>query len=98
MVNINIESSKTHSHNHDHGHEDNNPHAHITPQERFERLCMFLEAQFGASSLAPIGKPRSTTKLKASNGIKPDPDAVSEDDEEEAELEAAELSSGGDMA
>ncbi|ERT00137.1 endoribonuclease YSH1 [Sporothrix schenckii ATCC 58251] len=54
----------SHSHDHDaHDHEHHvlpvrNLHAHITPEEQFSRLCMFLEAQFGADNVSPIAEPR----------------------------------------
>ena len=35
-----------------------NLHAQITPEEQFSRLCMFLEAQFGADNVMPIAEPR----------------------------------------
>lgn len=35
-----------------------NPHANLTPEERLERLFMFLEAQFGADNVAPIAEPK----------------------------------------
>lgn len=37
---------------------DANPHAHISSQDRLERLLWFLEAQFGADNVAPIETPR----------------------------------------
>ncbi|CAN8103327.1 unnamed protein product [Discula destructiva] len=61
-----------------------NPHAHITPEERLERLFMFLEAQFGADNIAPIAEPKLPDL--AADGKK-----EGEDDtkmEEEGELEA----------
>lgn len=54
-------SAQKHSHSHDHGHTDlppRNPHANLTPEERLERLFMFLEAQFGADNVAPIEEPK----------------------------------------
>ena len=53
-----IESSKHCQHGHGH----KNPHANVTPEERFSRLCMFLEAQFG-SSIRPITKPKIPLEL-----------------------------------
>lgn len=58
-----------HSHNHDHSHQNGNDdggyklptrnlHANVTPEERLERLFMFLEAQFGADNVAPIAEPK----------------------------------------
>lgn len=54
-------SAQKHSHSHDHGHVDlppRNPHANLTPEERLERLFMFLEAQFGADNVSPIEEPK----------------------------------------
>lgn len=54
-------SAQKHSHYHDHGHTDlpsRNPHANLTPEERLERLFMFLEAQFGADNVSPIEEPK----------------------------------------
>lgn len=54
-------SAQKHSHSHDHVHTDlppRNPHANLTPEERLERLFMFLEAQFGADNVAPIEEPK----------------------------------------
>ncbi|EFX05655.1 cleavage and polyadenylation specificity factor subunit [Grosmannia clavigera kw1407] len=46
-----------HSHHH-HELPLRNLHANITAEEQFSRLCMFLEAQFGADNVAPIAEPR----------------------------------------
>ncbi|KAK5662864.1 hypothetical protein OQA88_6275 [Cercophora sp. LCS_1] len=67
---MNVESSpaavKRSSHKHSHGEDSfklpaRNPHAYITPEERFERLMMFLEAQFGAENVEPIPLPKEST-------------------------------------
>lgn len=66
------ESSKQHSHNHStdaekqHAnltHNFKQPHPHRTPDPatRLARLCLFLEAQFGESSVSPIQLPRYST-------------------------------------
>lgn len=62
-----------HSHSHHHSHESSsssakglyaaqldskNPHAHISPDDRLERLMWFLEAQFGADNVAPVEDPK----------------------------------------
>lgn len=63
---------------------ERNPHANVKPEERLERLFMFLEAQFGADNVAPIAEP----KLPALNGIKnaeSEGDDTKMDDEEEDE-------------
>lgn len=101
-----------HSHKHEHEDEHNghgeddvklparNLHANITPEERLERLFMFLEAQFGADNVAPIAEPKLSAALSAKtetkNGKKEDKeddDAKMDDeevdqDEEEKLLEA----------
>lgn len=54
------------NHKHDHHHDapaaddlpPRNPHANLTPEERLERLFMFLEAQFGADNVSPIAEPK----------------------------------------
>ncbi|KAL2157801.1 hypothetical protein VTH06DRAFT_5069 [Thermothelomyces fergusii] len=35
-----------------------NLHANLSPEERLERLMMFLEAQFGADNVSPIAEPK----------------------------------------
>lgn len=53
-------SASKHSHSHSHGHElpSRNPHADLTPEERLQRLFLFLEAQFGADAVAPLATPK----------------------------------------
>ena len=80
-------SSSKHSHHHHHS-KPRNIHASLTPEERFSRLCMFLEEQFG-QSITPIEHP----KLRHKEVKSAEPDEVkSEDDEEEDidEMEARE--------
>ncbi|KAF9639116.1 Beta-lactamase-like protein [Lasiodiplodia theobromae] len=50
------QSASKHSHNHHHNH--HNPHAASDPRTRFDRLCMFLEAQFGAANITPLAHPK----------------------------------------
>ncbi|KAL8380683.1 hypothetical protein RB595_005115 [Gaeumannomyces hyphopodioides] len=51
-------------HSHSHSQDDSfvlptrNLHAHLSPDERLERLFMFLEAQFGADHVEPIKEPK----------------------------------------
>lgn len=52
------QSTSKHSHNHSHHHNRHNPHAASDPRTRFDRLCMFLEAQFGASNITPLAHPK----------------------------------------
>ncbi|KAK2751107.1 endoribonuclease ysh1 [Myotisia sp. PD_48] len=82
---------------HCHGHAPplpHNPHTNISPEERFLRLCMMLEAQFG-SNIAPIERPkvnRSSSSSDALN-VKEETDVLPKKEEEEhlEDLEAAEL-------
>ena len=76
-----------------HGHHHSppqNPHAELSPEERFARLCMFLEEQFG-QNITPIKRPlleRANSPSSPGNGsVKSD---ASSDDEHEEELEAKE--------
>jgi cleavage and polyadenylation specificity factor subunit 3 len=89
------ESSKQHRHNHHHG--QRNPHANVTPEERFSRICMFLEAQFGPL-VTPIEHPKLPQKpvkpTMDTDGIKNEPDDDEEDyepEEDPADVEAAEI-------
>ncbi|KAK2750027.1 endoribonuclease ysh1 [Onygenales sp. PD_40] len=52
-------STKTHTHTHTHTH-TRNPHANPDMTERFARLCMLLEAQFG-DTITPIARPKLPT-------------------------------------
>lgn len=64
-----IDSSAKHALTHNHNHTSAKPnlptrnlHANLTPEERFERLCWFLESQFGPN-ITPLAHP----KLSAPN-------------------------------
>ncbi|KAL4880897.1 beta-lactamase-like protein [Aspergillus karnatakaensis] len=103
------QSAKNKHHHHHHHTDDNttldllNPHAAQDAEERFTRLLMMLEAQFG-SDIAPIERPRlhsAATTSSATNGTanpEPDSDQTPSESEEEtpdeatiAKLEMAEL-------
>jgi cleavage and polyadenylation specificity factor subunit 3 len=66
-----------------------NSHARLSPEDRFSRLCMFLEEQFG-SGISPIEKPRAVSGvIKAPT--QPDEVKSEEDDDDDIEeLEAEE--------
>jgi cleavage and polyadenylation specificity factor subunit 3 len=75
-----------------------NVHVELSPEERFSRLCMFLEEQFG-QGITPIETPKvrtgTTNTEKVIEGVKHEAgDAESEEEEEEEEdedeIEAAE--------
>ncbi|PTB70971.1 hypothetical protein BBK36DRAFT_1176174 [Trichoderma citrinoviride] len=65
-------SSNNTKHSHAHSHHESssderiyaaqldskNPHAHVSPEDRLERLMWFLEAQFGADNVAPVEDPK----------------------------------------
>lgn len=90
-----LKSNHAHKHEHEHdhngGHTDDgyklptrNLHANITPEERLERLCMFLEAQFGADNVAPIAEPKLPAlapKTETENQKKDEEDAKMEDED-----------------
>lgn len=89
-----------HAHGHSHGATNgngetkkvNNVHAALGPEDRFGRLCMFLEEQFG-SGISPIEKPRLRSQsvkapTQAVDEVKSE-DFESDSDDSEA-LEAAE--------
>ena len=77
-------SSSKHSH-HSHDHTPRNVHANLTPEERFSRLCMFLEEQFG-QSITPIEHP----KLKQASTKQLEPDEVKSEDEEDESIDEVE--------
>ena len=85
-------SSKSSRHNHTH--DERNPHAHVSSEERFSRLCMFLEAQFGPL-VKPITHPRLAPKAPKptvdANGIKTEPTEDGQENENMEDLEAEEL-------
>ena len=72
----------------------------MTPEERFERLCLFLEAQFG-SNINPIEKPRTVFK-PTKNGDEASKGGVKneEEDDEMAEesMQVAEAVALGRLA
>ncbi|KAI8625443.1 cleavage and polyadenylation specifity factor [Xylariaceae sp. FL1651] len=91
-------SASKHSHSHDYELPSRNLHAGLTPQERLERLFLFLEAQFGADAVAPVAMPklpplkRDKKPKKATRGDGADSDASMElSDDEEGEERLLEL-------
>lgn len=66
-----------------------NPHANLSPEERLNRLFMFLEAQFGEQGVNPILKPMLPGTGSAANGDTSSPMKMDEVAKEKAE--AAEL-------
>ncbi|KAL7799674.1 beta-lactamase-like protein [Trichoderma ceciliae] len=89
-------SKHAHSHSHSHSESDDhvyaaqldskNPHAHISPADRLERLMWFLEAQFGANNVAPVEDPK----------LPPLPAAPEEEKKEEDEEALKEEQTNGD--
>ena len=82
---------QSHSHHHDHHDDDSKPrniHASLTPEERFSRLCMFLEEQFG-HSITPIEHPKlrhsKEVKQSESDEVKSENDSDEEEDLDEME-------------
>ncbi|KAE8337387.1 hypothetical protein BDV24DRAFT_140187 [Aspergillus arachidicola] len=100
-----VKQSAKQKHHH-HYHHDTlelpNPHSQLGPEERFARLLMMLEAQFG-SDISPIERPRLPTTQLINGAAKNETSAQlsaaeqtpkeeeEDDDESLAELEAAEL-------
>ncbi|GAB1199261.1 beta-lactamase-like protein [Aspergillus pseudonomiae] len=95
-----VKQSAKQKHHHHHHHDTlelPNPHSQLGAEERFARLLMMLEAQFG-SDISPIERPRlpatQLTNGAANNetATEQTPKEEEEDDDESlAELEAAEL-------
>ncbi|KAI4286014.1 MAG: hypothetical protein L6R38_000241 [Xanthoria sp. 2 TBL-2021] len=92
-----VESSpaavKQSSQSHKHTHSKRNPHANVSSEERFSRLCMFLEAQFGPD-INPITRPRLIPKgpkpSTDADGIKTEPEEYGAEEDLE-DLEAEEM-------
>jgi cleavage and polyadenylation specificity factor subunit 3 len=77
-----------------------NPHKNLTPEERFSRLCLFLEEQFG-DQITPIEKPRLTLPPDSKPPAMADEETKKEDEEEsedETDLEAAEAAERARLA
>ena len=96
------------NHSHDHADADaesaittlpaRNLHANLSPQERLERLFMFLEAQFGADNVAPVAEPKlpdlpkdakTDSKKLLENGDGGGDDVAMSEDEDDEEKERA---------
>ena len=101
-------SSSTAAHHHHHHHHHGaaskipyNEHTNLSPQDRFSRLCMFLEEQFG-DNLAPIETPRipqgSDRKALATQVPKKEEDVSEDEDEDEADIASAEAAERARLA
>ncbi|XRM39378.1 endoribonuclease ysh1 [Aspergillus tubingensis] len=104
-----VKQSAKHKHHHHHHHYDDdhahqilNPHSNVGPEERFRRLLMMLQAQFG-SEITAIERPRlppnsitngTTDKVDSDDKSTPVKEEEEEEEEEDdlTELEAAEIS------
>ncbi|KAK1056990.1 endoribonuclease ysh1, partial [Friedmanniomyces endolithicus] len=72
-----------------------NPHANLTPEERLNRLFMFLEAQFGEDALSPLPYPRPQNPTSTTTNGTPQPPTSVEDDKATIHAELARLHSIG---
>jgi cleavage and polyadenylation specificity factor subunit 3 len=105
-------SSSRNGHRHHHHHQTNgekemkprNMHAELGPEERFSRLCMFLEEQFG-QGITPIERPKfsvgATKGERKADGVKPksaDNDGEDEDEGEDEDVEELEASERARLA
>ncbi|KIX07893.1 uncharacterized protein Z518_02547 [Rhinocladiella mackenziei CBS 650.93] len=92
-------SSNKSSHSHHANGQENgiemlhNQHTNISPEDRFSRLCMFLEEQFG-DSVTPIEKPKISHQLDKKSHLTPGEEAGQEAKEEvlddQIDIESAE--------
>ncbi|KAL6691115.1 beta-lactamase-like protein [Trichoderma pleuroticola] len=83
-----VKRSSNGKHSHSHAESDDklyaaqpdskNPHAHVSPADRLERLMWFLEAQFGADNVAPVEDP----KLPPLPAVSPKEEKKEEDDDD----------------
>ncbi|EAQ86920.1 hypothetical protein CHGG_08173 [Chaetomium globosum CBS 148.51] len=80
-------SASKHSHTHGQDSADGdiitlphrNLHATLSPEERLERLMMFLEAQFGADNVSPIAEPKLPPLSPAAENPNPNPNTNTND-------------------
>lgn len=70
---------------------DRNPHANVKPEERLERLFMFLEAQFGADNVAPFAEPKLPALDGKKNGEAEGNDVKMDDEGEDEARQKVEL-------
>jgi cleavage and polyadenylation specificity factor subunit 3 len=93
---VKYSSSKSH-HTH-HAHEESgaphNEHRNLTSEDRFSRLCMFLEEQFG-DIITPIETPRISYQPDSKTA---DAEAKEESSDEEADIETAEAAERARLA
>ncbi|KAK0705066.1 beta-lactamase-like protein [Lasiosphaeris hirsuta] len=102
---LSVESSpaavKRSASKHPHSHGDPSPdfqlpvrnlHAKLSPEERLERLMMFLEAQFGADNVSPIAEPRpsSLPPLPAVKDTASKKELAEHSDNDDASMEVSE--------
>jgi cleavage and polyadenylation specificity factor subunit 3 len=78
---------------HSHSLPTRNPHSDLSPQDRLDRLFLFLEAQFGADAVSPVAVPKLPPLSKDEKPSKTGSDAgseasmeLSDDGEEEEKL------------
>ena len=83
-------SSSKHPHHHHHNHDSmkkvHNAHAELSPEDRFSRLCMFLEEQFG-QSIKPIEHPKLRNNVNGAGDAVLEGSSDDEDDIEEIEAQ-----------
>lgn len=86
-----VKRSSNGKHSHSHESDDKlyaaqpdskNPHAHVSPADRLERLMWFLEAQFGADNVAPVEDPK-LPPLPTAAAISPKEEEKKEEDDDE---------------
>jgi len=90
---VKYSSSKSH-HAHEESGAPHNEHRNLTPEDRFSRLCMFLEEQFG-DIITPIEKPRISYQPDSKTA---DAEAKEESSDEEADIESAEAAERARLA
>lgn len=98
-------SNGKHSHSHSHESDDKllyaaqpdskNPHAHVSPADRLERLMWFLEAQFGADNVAPVEDPK-LPPLPTAAAISPKEEEKKEEDDDDKEVVKEEKAENGE--
>jgi len=99
---VKYSSSKSAQHHHSPEHKlPKNEHTSLSPEDRFSKLCMFLEEQFG-DNITPIEKPRISyqphRKTSTARGDETKEEEEISEVEDEADMESAEAAERARLA
>lgn len=90
-----VKESGKNGHAHHHDLPVRNLHANISVEEQFSRLCLFLEAQFGAENVSPIAEPRLPVVQEDGNSNDKDAEEEARERQEKIDHELQRLHKAG---